>query len=85
MNDLGKFMFFASMLAGYEGENTSLSIEDVRCRSKVRMIKPIRLPNGVHEYLYTKNVGDDEITVKILARNKKNADRKARNAGCFVI
>lgn len=71
-------------------DNGFLSYDDVKRRTNKRVKKSSQnrrkrlLTKGVNEYLYHK-IGDDEVTIIILARNKKNADRKARNKGCFVI
>ena len=69
-------------LTAEEKELLQKRIKAEKERQRIERLKA----KGVQEWIYFKK--DDtgnEISVTIYARNKKNADRKANNKGCFVL
>jgi len=69
-------------LTSEQKEELHKRIKAEKERERIERLKA----KGVKEWIYYKKVDDDriEVQIKIYARNKKNADRKARNKGCVI-
>ena len=71
-----------NQLTQKEKEDLYKQINIEREKRRIKYLKE----KGVQEWIYfKKDETGNEISVIIYARNKKNADRKAKNAGCLVI